>query len=160
MKLPDTYRIFEPILKGKGGKIYTWGIGSVENMLPFIEKFSFFSMKSTIVVGYSAKSHNMGKLVNTAKEWRTYCPGLKFLWCRNMHTKLWVLNDGNVWVGSANLVRNTLSNVMAKVSKSIGETLAENLDYEGIKLKAHTNLTIAPLRRSYDTTITKKVAID
>ena len=151
--LPDTYKIFRPIVEAGGGRIMTWGLSSVQNMWPLIEAINQQEMVGLeLVVGYSRDTHNLGELVNNSRGWieRCDCP-VKVFWSRNVHAKVWDLHDGTTWVGSANLVRNTLSNVMVRVRRNRTiEELRRTVLTEGVELRPGTDLALLTTRRQYD----------
>ena len=144
-QLPQYFRVFQPLIESQGGLITTWGLGSMLTMQPLISRLTGLW---TIIVGYSKVTHNPGMLVNVSRQWTeeaaSYGAAVDFKFLPNLHIKAWVL-PGSMWIGSTNLVQNTISNCMVRVDyNQTLKGMMERIDKKASYLRPGVDLLKLP----------------
>lgn len=136
------YEIFSPFndLK-RGGDVFisTWGLGTVIQMQPIIKVIK--SAKVSLLVGYSKSSHNLGTLLYSIQEYKLLGWNIRVL--PSFHGKIWFIGD-KAWVGSANFVRGTITNIMVEVPKKTVQDFVSLNWQQGFEVSSTTKLELIP----------------
>jgi len=137
----EIFRPFQEAKKDSIAFITTWGLGHPLNMsqvvLPLIEK----NVKVCLLVGYSKTTHSSSPLLQTLKDYKSI--GWRVRALPSFHAKIWIIND-KAWVGSANFVRGTITNIMVETPKTnVSDFLNLNWD-QAYDISATTDLDLVP----------------
>ena len=138
------YEIFRPfgtVKPGSNVHISTWGLGTVLQMDPVLMELTDRKCKVSLLVGYSKSSHNTTELMNNIREYQYLGWCVKVL--PSYHAKIWIIDDW-AWVGSANFVRGTITNLMVRVPKANIKDFALLNWQQGVEVNSRTKLWLVP----------------
>lgn len=151
---PDGFEIFSPLTNslepGSCLIIATYGLSSVEEMLPVVKAIKDQSVAVYLLVGYSKKSHDPAEMLNKINEYRKLNWKVRVL--PNCHLKIWITfppkcstsGRARAWIGSCNFVRSTLINYM--IDCQTGEAMPLVVHYwrQAASISRTTNLALVP----------------
>lgn len=138
------YEIFDPFMSlNKNSPVFisTWGLGTIEQMAPIVKQINSKTAIVQLLVGYSKTSHNMEQLFQTLSSYKSMGWHVKVL--PSYHAKVWLMNK-EAWVGSANFVKGTITNLMVKTSRHQVQNFVQLNWQQGTEISWSTKLELVP----------------